>query len=80
LAPCFLWGWNGLSSADDGSLGTSLLMPSRHLSPHPNNSLRFSDRAAWHACGSQTSAGQSKIADALTTGGRKQRRALAWHN
>jgi hypothetical protein len=53
-------------------------MPSRHLSPHPNNSLRFSDRAAWHASGSQPSAAQSKTADALTTGGHKQRRALAW--
>ena len=65
-----------LSSSDDGSLGTSLLMPSRHLSPHPNNSLRLSVRAAWHTCGSQPSAGQSKFADVLTTGVRRRRQAL----
>ncbi len=53
-------------------------MPSRHLSPHPNNSLRLSDRAAWHTCGLQPSTEQPKTADTLTTGGRKQRRALAW--
>jgi len=55
-----------------------LLMPSRHLSPHPNNLLRLSDRVAWHICESRPSAEQPKTADALTTGGRRQRRALAW--
>jgi hypothetical protein len=52
-------------------------MPSRHLSPHPNNSLRFSDRAAWHICESRPFAEQPKTAVALTTGARSQRRALA---
>jgi hypothetical protein len=52
-------------------------MPSRHLSPHLNNSLRLSDRVAWHICKSRPSAEQPKTADALTTGARSQRRALA---
>jgi len=52
-------------------------MPSRRLSPHPHNSLRFSDHAAWHICESRPSAEQPKTADALTTGARRRRHALA---
>jgi hypothetical protein len=52
-------------------------MPSSHLSPHPNNLLRLTDRDAWHFCESRPSAEQPKIADALTTGARMRRHALA---